>query len=219
LDLTTCYESTGRVIRQFAACLVVALCFTVLSCSLFDPRSPENPEEAPYLWYDPYFPSTVLANMKSTFQVHHMAYMQCFDSTFVFLADPQDTIEYGGGGLEFGNWDFDIEYVVMDAMFGAAASAAGSFPEDSLASLMLNPMSEFPDEPAPADSTVVYREYEIVIAGSLVCGWDNPATGYARIYLIESEFGLWHVSSWEDYRLESSGDSLNTWGVAKANYR
>jgi hypothetical protein len=195
----------------------VVLCLA-LSCSLFDPRSPEYPENPPYQWYDPYFPSTVLANMKSTFEAHHLAYMQCFDSTYVFIADPQDTLEYGGG-LEFSNWDFDVEYVVMDALFGVAASSAGSYPEDSLASMTLIPMTEFPDEPAPSDSTTMYREYEIVIAGSPFCDWENPATGYARIYLTESEYGLWHVSRWEDYRLESQGDSLNTWGVAKANYR
>jgi len=208
-------RSTTCCRRMAPLALAIAV---ALSCSLFDPRSPQYPEEPPYQWYDPYFPSTVLANMKSTFEAHHMAYMQCFDSTFVFVADPQDTLEYGGG-LQFGDWDYDVEYYVMDAMFGVAASAASSYPEDSLASLTLIPMPEYPDEPAPADSTTVYREYEIVIAGSPWCGWDNPATGYAQIYLIETSYGLWYVSRWEDFRVESSGDSLYTWGVAKANYR
>ena len=200
------------------ALTVILSCAIWLSCSLFDPRSPEYPEDPPYQWYDPYFPSTVLANLKSTFDAHHLAYMQCFDSTFTFQADPQDTLEYGGGGLLFSNWDFDVEYVVMDAMFGVAASSAGSYPEDSLARMTLTPMSGYPDEPAPVDSTTVYREYEIVIAGSPFCGWENPATGSAKIFLLESDFGIWHINRWEDFRLESSGD-LNTWGVAKANYR
>jgi len=83
----------------------------------------------------------------------------------------------------------------------------------------LIPMPDYPDDTAPSDSTIMYREYEIVVAGSEYCGWDSPAMGYAKIHLIESDYGLWSIRVWEDYRLESSGDTLFTWGVAKAHYR
>jgi len=189
-----------------------------LACSFFEPRIPEYPEEPSYQWYDPYFPSAVLANLKSTFEAHNITYMQCFDSTYVFQADPQDTLEYGGS-LGFSNWDYAVEYNVMDTVFGIAISAGGSYPEDSLVSMELIVMPDYPDDTAPSDSTIMYREYEIVVAGSEYCGWDSPAMGYAKIHLIESDYGLWSIRVWEDYRLESPGDTLLTWGVAKANYR
>ena len=202
--------------KQLIFVLCILALSVLLSCSFFEPRDPADPDPGGEIpWQQPYAPATVVINLENAMEGRSVAMtMACCDSAYLFIADGADTTEFGGSWT-FSNWNYDVEQNTMMNVYNAAAGSL--LPEDSLVSVTMNTISSLPDPVAPVDSAEIWRDYEIIVAGSEDCGWENPATGSAKIYLLESEYGLWYVNRWEDFRLESSGDL--TWGVAKANYR
>jgi hypothetical protein len=212
-------SSYGRVrsLRTGALYLVLSVSLLPASCSLFDPRAPEDPDESPQFWQYPSVPSIVISNLDGSLENQSITlYMTCFDTTFAFLADPADTIEYGGA-LEFGNWDYEVEQNTLINLF-AQVQGTGA-PAESLVSVTFTTVSGQPDPPAPVDSVTIWRDYSIVVAGSGYATWENPARGRAVITMVESSSATWSVRRWEDYRPDDyTGDSY-TWGVTKADYR
>ncbi|MCK5117762.1 MAG: hypothetical protein KAR44_14290, partial [Candidatus Aegiribacteria sp.] len=96
---------------------------------------------------------------------------------------------------------------------------ASLLPEDSLISFTMNSIDSLPDPVAPVDSAEIYREYEIIVAGSESCGWDSPAKGWVMFLMLEDNYGLWSMKRWSDYRpVDYTGDFF-TWGRAKVTYR
>lgn len=200
-----------------ALALAAVLSMMPAACSLFDPRAPEDPDESPQFWQYPSIPSIVVSNLDGSLENQSITlYMTCFDTTFAFNADPADTIEYGGG-LQFGDWDYEVEQNTLINLF-AQAQGTGA-PAESLVSVTFTTVSGQPDPPAPVDSATIWRDYSIVVAGSEYATWESPARGRARMTMIESSSATWAISRWEDYRPDDyTGDSY-TWGVAKADYR
>lgn len=190
------------------------------SCSLFEPRTPENPDPDPgYQWQDPTHPSIVVSNLQNSLtglSVNH--YMACFHENFVFLADPIDVSDPAFGSLDFSGWTRDVELqTVSNIIYVAQASG---YPEDSLsvAYFMINPEKPS-DPPVPNDSVTIWRDYSIVAAGTLGSGWDRSSQGTAEITMLEDDFGLWSIVRWQDERIAGYTGSHYTWGVAKALYR
>ncbi len=191
----------------------------LVSCSFFDPRDPADPDPGDDIpWQQPFAPSTVMLNLENALEGRfiHLS-MACFDASYEFLADPADTSEFGGS-WDFHDWDYDVEQNTLMNIF--AAVVGSGYPDDSLISVTLNYVSEYPDPAAPADSAEIWRDYEIVIAGGgEYGGWDRPAVGRARVKMIEDEYGLWSIISWQDFRPEGYSGENYTWGVVKATYR
>jgi len=189
------------------------------ACSFFDPRTPEDPDpHSDIPWIQPTSPANVVTNLENALEGRSISYcMNCCDTSFTFVADPLDVEEYGGS-LEFDDWDYYVEQNTLGNIF---ASVVGSgYPEDSLVSVTMGMVPEYPDPAAPDSVADIWRDYEIVCAGGEWGGWDRPALGRARLTMLEDDFGLWRISAWEDIRPEDyHGDTNRTWGYVKATYR
>lgn len=140
-------------------------------------------------------------------------YTASLDTSFVFVPDAADSVEFGGS-YDFSSWDYADEQNTITNLFAQVA------PEDSVIVVEFSSVEGYPDPPAPADSATIWRDYEIVIAGSGFAEWENPLRGRARITLKESSTATWAVSLWEDFRPgDYSPGEEYTWGYAKAYYR
>ncbi|MCD4848532.1 MAG: hypothetical protein K8R76_10095 [Candidatus Aegiribacteria sp.] len=194
----------------------ISILLLAVSCSFFDPRDPEYPnpnDDIP--WYQPYAPSTVVLNLSNSFEGRSISmFMACCDSSYMFLADDADIAEYS---WDFSNWDYEVEQNTVLNIF--AAVEGSGFPDSTKASFIMSTVAEFPDPVAPSDSAEIFRDYEIVAAGSEYCGWDNPARGRVIFLMIEDNYGLWSIKRWSDYRHGDYTEEHYTWGAAKASYR
>lgn len=195
----------------------VSTLLLAVSCSFFDPRDPQYPNPGDDIpWYQPYAPSTVVLNLSNSFKGRSISmFMACCDSSYMFLAADADIAEFEGS--DFSNWDYEVEQNTVLNIF--AAVEGSGFPDSTKASCIMNTVNGLPDPAAPSDSAKIYRDYEIVAAGSEYCGWDNPARGRVMFLMIEDNYGLWSIKRWFDYRPEDYTGDYYTWGVAKASYR
>ncbi|MCD4774659.1 MAG: hypothetical protein K8S15_01245 [Candidatus Aegiribacteria sp.] len=198
--------------------LFVSALSVVVSCSFFDPRDPAAPdpdEEIP--WQQPYAPSTVVINLENVMEGRSVSMtMACCDSSYTFIADGADTTEFGGS-WDFGNWDYEVEQNTMMNVYNAVQVTG--LPDDSLLSVIMNTVPSLPDPVAPVDSAEIWRDYEIVAAGSNYCGWGHPAKGRVMFLMVEDTYGLWSMKRWNDYRPDDYTGEFYTWGVAKVTYR
>jgi len=215
-------DQEGHVRRQASrrgcGCLALAvLCLSaavLLSCSLFDPRDPEDPDDTPPFWQYPYNPAIVMLNVHGSMEARSITlYMACMDTSFTFLADPADTSEWGGS-WEFGDWDYYVEQSTMGNIFALQDTLYG----DTLVAVAFTGVEGYPDPPAPVDSATIWRDYTVVVAPSIWGPYGNPARGRARITMVESSTSTWSIRLWEDFRPEFP-DTSHTLGVLKASYR
>lgn len=175
------------------------------SCSLFDPRTPEDPSGGGVVWQTPTSPDIVIENMASALNGESILYLDCLDDNFAFYADSSDIDDYPT--LNFSDWDKSVENYTLVQLYSAV-------PEDSTISAEFLLVTGNPDPPAPEDSATIYRQYTILIPGAQY----TPAFGIAELRMVESEEGLWSIRSWYDARYEQSS-SIRTWAVVKAYYR
>jgi hypothetical protein len=204
--------------KQLTYILFVTALSIVISCSFFEPRDPADPdpgEEIP--WQQPYSPSTVVMNLENCMEGRSVSMtMACCDSSYMFIADGADTAEFGGS-WNFSNWDYEVEQNTMMNVYNAVQDSL--LPDDSLFSVIMTIVPSLPDPVAPFDSAEIWRDYEIVAAGSNYCGWGHPAKGQVMFLMVEDMYGLWSMKRWYDYRPDDYTGEFYTWGVAKVTYR
>lgn len=189
-------------IRYFLVFIFVFSFF--VSCDLFEPRDSEYPSNSGVTWQDPTSPDIVIENMQSALNGSSVLYMDCFDESYVFLADTTDINEYIS--YNFSDWDKLVENDTVNQLFSIV-------PTDSTIS------SEFlidignPDPASPQDSATVFRNYYIEVPSAN----HSISAGIAEIKLIEDSDGFWTIKEWVDIRYPAS--SFVTWAVMKAAYR
>ncbi len=190
----------------------------VAGCSFFEPGFPEDPDPSSGItWYQPYSPGTVVTNIQNSMEGRSITmYSSCLDSSFTFIADPLDTLEFWNI-WDFSNWDFSVEQNTISNIFAFVTSSG--FPEDSMLVVEFSMVEEYPDPAAPSDSAEIWRDYEIITAGAEHGGWDEPALGRAKMFMVEDDYGLWSLVKWEDYRPEDYTGDNYTWAVVKATSR
>jgi hypothetical protein len=111
---------------------LLAVCASVVACSLFEPRDAEAPSGGAALWEVPRSPATVIINMENSFVSRHVDfYMRCFDSTMTFEADPLAQSTYPG---VFDNWGWIEEEAATRNLFADLSQAQ---PTDSLLALQM----------------------------------------------------------------------------------
>jgi len=182
----------------------IFVCSLFVSCNLFDPRESEYPSNSGVSWQDPTSPDIVIENMQSALNGSSMLYMDCFNESFVFLADTNDINEYTT--YNFSNWDKLVENDTVNQLFSIVPA------DSTIASEFLIDV-ENPDPASPQDSATIYREYSI----SVPTANHSFAVGIAEIKLIEDSDGFWSIAEWVDVRHEQS--LFVTWAVMKAAYR
>lgn len=179
------------------------------SCSLFEPRTPEDPSNAGVVWLYPSSPDIVVENMQAALNGRSALYLDCFDESFIFYADTSDINDYPT--YDFSNWTLiDEGFTVTTAMYAVVPS------DSTITAEFLIDMGH-PDPPAPADSVTIYREYSIAIPQTYHSGTATPAVGIAELHMVEDSDGLWSIRAWHDVRHEEA--TWVTWAVAKAYYR
>jgi len=189
-----------------------------ISCSFFEPREAQEPDPGEDIpWQQPYAPTTVVVNLVNAMEGLSISItMACCDSAYTFIADGADTTEFGGS-WNFSNWDYDVEQGTLMNVYNSVQTSA--LPDDSLISVTMSLVSTLPDPVAPSDSAEIWRDYQIVVAESDYCDWDNPAEGRVMFLMVEDDYGLWTIRRWNDYRPDGYTGDAYTWGVAKATYR
>jgi hypothetical protein len=185
--------------------LPAAVFALLLSCSLFEPRTPADPSGSGVAWQNPTSPDIVVENMVSALNGKSVLYLDCLDDGFTFFADTSDINAYPT--LDFSNWTKSVENLTVGQIYSAV-------PEDSsiTAEFLVDPSN--PDPPAPEDSVTIYRNYTIIIPGAQY----TPAFGIAELHMVESDDGMWSVRSWYDNRYDQASP-YKTWAVVKAVYR
>lgn len=194
------------------ALLALGALVLAVGCSIFEPRDPEDPDTSTG-WQQPYVYTTVMANMENMLEeLSADYYILCFDTSFVFVADEQDTAQYA---WNFQGWDYAQEQTAISLIIGEALSDT-TMPPESIASASFLEPPGLPDPVDYEDSIEIYRQYEIAFESSSL----PPARGLAYLYLGKPSgtSGLWSIYRWEDNRLEDHGPDDNTWGVFKAFY-
>jgi len=195
--------------KPIAALVALAL---AVGCSIFEPRSPEDPDPTTG-WQQPYTYPTVIVNLENVLEdLSADFYMLCFDTSFVFVADDQDTAQYA---WNFQNWDYIQEQNAISLIIGEAL-ADTTMPPESIASVTFFEPPGLPDPADYEDSIEIYRQYEIAFESSS----RPPARGLAYLYLGKpaGTSGLWSIYRWDDNRLEDHEPDDNTWGVFKGFY-
>ena len=204
--------------KRFTFILCLLALSAAVSCSFFEPRDPAYPDPGGEIpWQQPYSPATVVINLENAMEGRSIAMtMACCDSSYMFIADGSDTTEFASL-YNFSDWDYGVEQnTIMNIFYAAEAS---SLPEDSLISVTMSTISSLPDPVAPVDSAVIWRDYEIIVAGSNYCGWDKPAKGWVMFLMLEDNYGLWSMKRWYDNRSFPHIPAISTWGVVKAAVR
>ena len=204
--------------KRFVFALCILALSAPLSCSFFEPRDPADPDPGGGIpWQQPYAPATVVINLENSMEGRSIPmYMACCDSSYMFIADGADTTEFASS-WNFNDWDYDVEQNTMMNVYNAAEG--DTLPEDSLISVTMNTVSGKPDPIDPSDSVEIYRDYEIIAAGSEYCGWENPAKGRVMFLMVEDNYGLWSMKRWYDNRSDPHDPDFSTWGVVKAAVR
>jgi len=192
--------------RIISATVLTALVFT--SCSLFEPRVPEDPSNSGVVWLSPTSPDIVVENMQSALNGRSALYFDCLTESFVFYADTNDINSYPS--YNFNDWSKTVETSTVTAMYGQV-------PVDSTVTSEFQIDVSHPDPAAPADSATIYRLYNITIPQTFHSGTGSPAVGIAEFHMVEDSIGLWAVREWRDVRHPET--SWATWAVAKAYYR
>lgn len=216
---TGMHRSVSTIVSSRAVVFLTVLILLIPGCSLFDPRDPEYPENPQNPPQTPTSPSAVMYNLDLALEtLDYAAYMTCLDSSFVFDADPADVVEFGAAPYYyvFDDWGYDSEYNAVSALL--LSTQGDSCPPRAWSKLPSRAFPAIPTRPLlwtapPSGGTTASSSPAAVMPLGI------PAEGRARITLVEDDQHYWYISRWEDSRLESSGDSLRTWGVTKAEYR
>ncbi|MCK5840964.1 MAG: hypothetical protein KAH31_02260 [Candidatus Sabulitectum sp.] len=192
--------------------LILVTVFTALvfsSCSLFEPRVPEDPSNAGVVWLSPTSPDIVVENMQSALNGRSALYLDCLTESFIFYADTNDIYDYPS--YNFSDWTKTVENSTVTALYSQV-------PVDSTVASGFTMDISHPDPAAPTDSVTIYRKYNLTFPQTYHSGTGSPAVGIAEFHMVEDSIGLWAVQEWRDVRHEEE-TSWVTWAVAKAYYR
>ena len=178
-------------------------------CSyLLEPREGDEPsEDVPYWWEEPATPQILSTSLANTWiNGSSTMYAELLDETFLFLPDQEDTT---GISEKFDDWDYNVELETASlAMLGGDIELTLEEPGDPA----------FADDPGAAGSTIICRDYILVIPGNeFAPDSANAARGMAKLHLSEDAFGIWRITEWQDIRTASTIE--NDWGLVRASYR
>ena len=181
--------------------LAVILILCLLGCNLFEPREADEPRQ-PAEWH-PFqtTPEKCLDNLVFAFNYieNGWKYSSVLSSQFEFHFDPQDRIDFT---LPV-SWDRVNEIEML-------RNAHARLGIDGI-ELELSKIDGL-DDLVQANNARFFRRYVLLVyMGD--DGFSRNYTGKMELYM-ESEFGLWVVRQWSDFR----DDSEWTWGRMKDEF-
>lgn len=188
--------------------LALLLSVTLLSCSLFEPRDPEEPIGSGSQFQPPTSPSIVLKNLQSA-----LTYTNAFDYRKSFSDGTQGlppfrfTPAADGRAVapgRFSDWGLEDEEEYLQTIFSELIP--GSIP-----TLILSP-SDVTEAPI-GDSIRFEAEYSVNFPHTRT-GAEQEAFGRLRFTMKLSNRNEWYITDWEDIPV----DSRPTWSVIKARF-
>jgi hypothetical protein len=176
---------------------VTVLARGMAGCGLFDPRESVEPEEEGSSWAFPADPDSVLFNLVSAYEERNVEnYMTCFDSAFVFLADPYEA--NGPDAERYADWTYTTEESVATGLFAAQVTAGAI-------SLQLTDSLRIEGDTI----ATLYQKYHL----SVEYPSHVAARGTARFVM--RRLGIWwSVHEWQDIRADTTD-----WGEIKGLFR
>lgn len=173
----------------------------------FETRTPESPDSEQLVCEPAISPQMVLENLIDAYEYQSLeCYMQLFDSTFVFEADPYE--REGTLGYLYRDWEINIEINVTQSLFEQVSL------EDGI-TLILTSVPDKPDPPEPHLSATLYRNYTLALDyPQSQIPPAAPAQGIAIFALTENQRGFWQITHWEDQR-----QNTIDWGAIKGIFR
>jgi hypothetical protein len=189
-------------LNRGALSLLIGLCGAALilraaGCDLFKPRESDIPGEEGASWSFPAEPDSVLFNLVAAYEERNVEnYMTCFDSAFVFLADPYEA--NGPNAERYADWTYATEESVTTRLF-AAQVTSGSI------SLQLTDSLRIESDTI----ATLYEHYQLSVRHPTLMA----AQGTARLMM--RRFGIWwSIHEWQDIRADTTD-----WGEVKGQFR
>ncbi len=188
--------------------LSLLLFIPLLSCSLFEPRDPEEPIGTGSQFEPPTSPSIVLHNLQSALTfTNALDYRRSFSDGTQGLPPFRFTPAADGRAVapgRFSDWDLADEEEYLQTVFSELIPGA-------VPTLILSP-SDVTEAPI-GDSIRFEAEYSVNFPHTRT-GAEQEAFGRLRFTMKLSNRNEWYITDWEDLPI----DSRPTWSVIKARF-
>lgn len=182
--------------------------FLLLSCGLFDTRSPENPINAGSNFETPTTPTVVLRNLESALNAANANdYRKCFSDTtkglpaFIFIPSTQGL---SAAPTKFTTWGVTEEENYIQNIFA-------ELQQGGVSSVTFTP-SDVTDVPI-ADSVQFDASYRVSFPHTRV-GAERDAEGLLHFTFRLSRQNEWYIASWRDIAVENKV----SWSLIKARF-
>jgi hypothetical protein len=175
------------------------------ACSLFETRTPEEPEGENGIFVPPTTPEIVIDNF-----IEAVKYKNSNNYNSCFLAENYDFIASNEAANRFlgvfDNWTIENETRYL-------TSLAATLNSSDFISVYFSTNEFFPS----ADSVIFTTDYSLDFP-SATSDFPNTYAGNLRFTIVPTSGGLWAISKWQDFS-NSSEDSLKeTWSHLKAYF-
>jgi hypothetical protein len=178
----------------------------LISCGIFEPRTPEDPSQASLNFRPPTDPVIVIANLQSAIDQKNVAnYASCFADPmkvgrpFLFTPSAEASAQYAG---VFSSWSFTQEQSYFQNLVAKSSPAAFS-----------NLLLTLKTSAVTADSVIYSYDYILTFEHNEI-GFPKTARGNLQFTLVTDNSNFWTIYRWNDFK--TGGDI--TWSMFKGKF-
>ncbi len=188
-------RSAGYLLRFMAVCLL----FPLMSCDLFEPRTPEDPVVIRSTFDPPTEPAIVLANLSASVrELNEANYLRCLSDSLssgplTYLPTPEAASRYG----ILQSWDKSSErdyFLNIRSRLPAGASM----------SLILGTPTV---ESTTADSVALGVTYDLTVPTGQQALPDRGRGRSLFTLVLDRRTGFWSIRSWQDFSIDLNTSS------------
>ena len=181
----------------------IYLIVQLVSCGLFDTRTPQTPNTTRSTYIPPTTPDAVLSNLTySIVEKNSTNYMKClYTSQYQYIPDSKSQGNYG---IIFSSWNINSEKFYLDNLITRTD-------QNSSSNLFL---SNTVTSQISADSAITTSDYIIVFQHNKA-NIPKSSVGNFTLTMKTDENSLFYISKWEDFR---NHDTDFTWSELRANF-
>jgi len=195
-----------RINCKYILGIIVVVSLLLSGCSVFEPRSADEPDNSSEWNSYPITPGQTMDNFLSLFNDKSLSikYRSMFGSSFKFRFEPRDITEYGLPD----SWDLNTEVESFNNLCSYLSDNNGF-------TLELTPVEGEEDEEFQVYMTEYYisRNYAFEVEGS-ANGLPSVFRGKCVIKMEVNVDRIWKITEWYDYRENFEW----TWGRLKYEY-
>lgn len=185
---------------RFSLKAVAFFAVTLMSCSLFEPREPEQPTQTSSHYTPPDQPEIVISNLQYAVEEKNPPnYIKCFaspqTSTRPFTFNPSTDVSLGPWGLSD-----------EQTYFQNLCTSTG---KDRFSQLVLT----LRNTPLPLDTVQYEYSYALTFMHTKT-GVPTTVMGHMELALARQSNGFWAIYDWSDFK-----DSSFTWSRFKVEFQ